>query len=54
MEEKRNEYRILIWKPEGNDHVEDIGVDEVMLQWLKIGWEMTCDMGQCYAVVYQQ
>jgi hypothetical protein len=54
MEEKRNEHRILIRKSEGKDHVDDVGVDEVMLQWLKMGWERACDMGQCYAVVYQQ
>ena len=27
MGERRGVYRVLVWKPEGNNHLEDPGVD---------------------------
>jgi hypothetical protein len=27
MGHKANTYRVLIWKPEGKNHLEDLGVD---------------------------
>jgi len=35
MEEMRNAYKILVGKPEGNNHLEDLGVErKVILQWI--------------------
>ena len=28
MGERRDVYRVLVWKPEGKDHLEDPGVDD--------------------------
>ena len=27
MGDRRGAYRVLVWKPEGNNHLEDLGVD---------------------------
>jgi hypothetical protein len=32
--EKRNAYRILVGKPEGNKSLEDLDVDDAILKWL--------------------
>ena len=40
MVERRGVYRVLVGKPEGNDHVEGPGIDEVAWTgsiWLRIG-----------------
>jgi hypothetical protein len=31
MGQMRNAYNILLGKPEGRDHLEDLGVDEIIL-----------------------
>ena len=35
MREKRNIYRVLVWKPEGKNQLEDLGVDgNIILKWV--------------------
>jgi hypothetical protein len=45
MEEIRNEYNILIGKPEGKDHSEDLGVDgRIILDWMLGKQGGTCEI----------
>jgi len=35
MVERRDLYRVLMWKPEGKSHLEDPGVDgKILLRWI--------------------
>jgi hypothetical protein len=34
LEERRGAYRILVGKPEGQNHLEDISVDRIILKWI--------------------
>jgi len=35
MEERRGVYRVLVGKPEGKNHLEDLGVDRrIILKWI--------------------
>jgi hypothetical protein len=34
MGDKRRPYRVLVGKPEGKSHLDDIGVDWIMLKWI--------------------
>jgi hypothetical protein len=39
MGEKRGEYRVLVGKPKGNNHLEDPGVDgRIILRWIFRKW----------------
>jgi hypothetical protein len=34
-----NAYIILVGKPEGGDHLEDLGIDErITFKWIKLDW----------------
>ena len=35
MGERRDVYRVLVWKPEGKDHLEDTGIDgRIIIRWI--------------------
>jgi hypothetical protein len=38
MEEIRGEYKILVGKPEGKRHSENLGVGEIILEWILGKW----------------
>jgi hypothetical protein len=40
MRERRDEYRVLVGKPEGRNHLEDPGVDwRIILKWILEKWD---------------
>jgi hypothetical protein len=39
MGEGRNEYRVLVGKPEEKDHFEDQGLDGIKMDLMETGWE---------------
>jgi hypothetical protein len=40
MEERRGAYRVLVGKPEGQNHLEDLGVDRgIILRWIFKKWD---------------
>jgi len=41
MGERRGVCRVLVWKPEGKNHLEDPGIDErIILRWIFRQWDV--------------
>jgi len=38
MEERRGAYRVLVRRPEGKNHLEDLSVNESMICLQEVGW----------------
>ena len=44
MEESKDAYRVLVWRPERRDHLDDLGVDgSVILKWILNTWDGNMD-----------
>jgi len=49
MGKRRGVYRILVWKPEERDHLEDPGVDgTIILRWIFRKWNVVIWTGSSW------
>jgi len=47
MGERRGVYRVLVWKPEGSDHLGDPGVDgRIILRWIFRKWDVGYELNR--------
>ena len=38
MEERIGAYKVFVGRPEGKNHLDDLGVNETMIYLLEVGW----------------
>jgi len=52
MEEMRNIYKILIGKPEGKNHLEDLDIDgRIIFEWILEKWGGSCGFGLIWLMI---
>ena len=43
-EERRGAYKVFVGRPEGKNHLDDLGVNETMIYLLEVGWGHGLDL----------